>query len=192
MLLDVLFWGLKASPLLQLGCSYGGRGISKFLFLIKKYLIFFYFKFFKFLIPGSGSGLVFSLKKGWIRIRNQWARIRNNDKKIVLPTLVFSVWGWDLCNYIFKTDILQRHKPTRSNNGSAGGSSGQGGGPPAGSPLSGRSLQPDGQDRQREASRRSPPRQLDVQVRIFTFGRDLPCAFSGFRIRWGLVFFQCW
>ncbi len=86
--LKFMFWsvGSLGWPLLRaegffcnMDVLYGGLGIGKLQFLIKKNLTFFSaVNLFQFLVikAGSGSGLVLSLKC-WIRIRMKWMRIRN-------------------------------------------------------------------------------------------------------------------
>ncbi len=85
-----MFWCFDVGwPLLRaegffcnLDVLYGGQGIGKLQFLIKKIFFFSAVNFFNFwsikpcIRIGSGSGLVLSLKC-WIRIRMKWMRIRN-------------------------------------------------------------------------------------------------------------------
>jgi hypothetical protein len=74
----------------SLGVLYGGLGISKLQFLIKKIEIKFpALIFFSFMSsnPGSGSGIrIRNKKKCWIRIRIKSMRIRNPERGYGLST----------------------------------------------------------------------------------------------------------
>ncbi len=83
-MLDVLFWELKASPVVWPSFMKAWE-IKQFFFDQKLSHFVFNFKFFPTFYhqnSGSGSGLVFS-QKCWIRIRNHWIRIQNTGYRII-------------------------------------------------------------------------------------------------------------